>query len=230
MYGLLLSVVLILIRLVWMFPGAYVAHLIRKGLLHQDVPRPPARGIFIVGWTGMRGVVALAAAISLPEILNDGSPFPQRDVMVFLTFCVIFVTLVLQGLTLPPLIHFLGLGGIAPDNIEERGARRAMIEAALAYLEHTRETDTDEFAPVYDELIRSQRRRLNVVESNNSAEYGYRPEDYELWKDLSRKIAALQRATILHLRNQNTINDAVMRKLERELDLFDARYTVPENA
>ncbi len=87
----------------------------------------------------MRGVVALAAAISLPEILNDGSPFPQRDVMIFLTFCVIFVTLVLQGLTLPPLIRFLGLAGVTEDNLEEQAARRAMIEAALAYLEHTRE-------------------------------------------------------------------------------------------
>jgi monovalent cation/hydrogen antiporter len=229
MYGLLLSAVLIVIRLVWIFPGAYAAHLIRTYLLHQEVPRPPARGVFVVGWTGMRGVVALAAAISLPEILNDGSPFPQRDVMIFLTFCVIFVTLVLQGLTLPPLIRFLGLAGVTEDNLEEQAARRAMIEAALAYLEHTREEDIADFAAVYDELIFFQRRRLNVIESNMSAEFGSRPEDYQRWKDLSRKVAALQRATILHLRNENKINDDVMRKLELELDLFDARYAVPEH-
>lgn len=229
LYGLSLSAVLIVIRVFWMYPAAYLANLIRNRLLHQNVPRPPARGIFIVGWTGMRGVVALAAAISLPEILQDGSRFPQRDVMIFLTFCVIFVTLVLQGLTLPPLIRFLGLGGVSADNLEEREARRAMIEAALAYLEHTREEDTGDFAPVYEELIHVQRRRLNVIESNTEAEFGSRPEDYRRWKDVSHKIAALQRATILHLRNENKINDEVLRKLELELDLFDARYAVPEH-
>jgi monovalent cation/hydrogen antiporter len=229
LYGLLLSAVLIVIRVVWMFPGAYAAHLIRRHLLHQEVPPPPVRGVFIVGWTGMRGVVALAAAISLPEILNDGSRFPQRDVMIFLTFCVIFVTLVLQGLTLPPLIRFLGLAGVTEDNLEEQAARRAMIEAALAYLEHTREEDAADFAAVYDELIHAQRRRLNVIDSNASAEFGSRPEDYQHWKDVSRKVAALQRATILHLRNENKINDDVMRKLELELDLFDARHAVPEH-
>jgi monovalent cation/hydrogen antiporter len=228
-YGLLLSAVLIVIRVVWIYPGAFVANQIRRRVFHQNVPLPPARGIFIVGWTGMRGVVALAAALSLPDILKDGSPFPQRDVMIFLTFCVIFVTLVLQGLTLPRLIRFLGLAGVTEDNLEEQAARRAMIEAALAYLEHTREENPDEFAPVYDELIHSQRRRLNVIESNTAAEFGSRPEDYQRWKDLSRKIAALQRATILHLRNENKINDEVMRKLELELDLFDARYSVPEH-
>jgi CPA1 family monovalent cation:H+ antiporter len=176
----------------------------------------------------MRGVVALAAAISLPVRLASGDPFPERNVMIFLTFCVIFVTLVLQGLTLPPLIRRLGLAGASGGNIEEEEARRAMVEAALAYLEHSREDDQPEFAPVYDELIRLYRRRMNVLESNESAEAGYRPEDYQRWRDLSRQLGALQRATILHLRNQNKINDEVLRHLERELDFAEARYSVSE--
>ena len=119
-----------------------------------SMKRLPSRSaIFIVGWTGMRGVVALAAAISLPEMLDSGDPFPERNVMIFLTFCVIFVTLVLQGLTLPPLIRRLGLSGFSGQNAEEDEARRAMIEAALAYLEQGREDAPGEFAPVYDELI-----------------------------------------------------------------------------
>jgi monovalent cation/hydrogen antiporter len=81
----------------------------------------------VVGWTGMRGVVALAAAISLPETLKDGSPFPQRNVIIFLTFSVIFVTLVVQGLTLPPLIRRLGLAGTDGENIEEAQARSRLI-------------------------------------------------------------------------------------------------------
>ncbi|MGA3293660.1 MAG: Na+/H+ antiporter [Candidatus Acidiferrales bacterium] len=226
--GLLFSGAVIALRLIWVYPGGWLSNIIRRRLLHQPEPRPQPRALFIIGWTGMRGVVALAAAISLPVRLASGDPFPERNVMIFLTFCVIFVTLVLQGLTLPPLIRRLGLAGASGGNIEEEEARRAMVEAALAYLEHSREDDQPEFAPVYDELIRLYRRRMNVLESNESAEAGYRPEDYQRWRDLSRQLGALQRATILHLRNQNKINDEVLRHLERELDFAEARYSVSE--
>src|SRR5580704_3501028 len=97
--GALLSATLIVLRLVWAYPGARVAQAIRQHLLHQDALLPPPKSLFIIGWTGMRGVVSLAAAISLPEVLSDGSPFPQRNLIIFLTFSVILVTLVLQGLT-----------------------------------------------------------------------------------------------------------------------------------
>ena len=100
--GALFSAAVILLRLIWVFPGAYASFFVRRKLLQQHESSPSASGIFIVGWTGMRGVVALAAAISLPVALADGRPFPQRDVIVFLTFCVIFVTLVLQEPSLCP--------------------------------------------------------------------------------------------------------------------------------
>jgi monovalent cation/hydrogen antiporter len=184
--------------------------------------------LFVIGWTGMRGVVALAAAISLPKLLDSGAPFPGRNLMIFLTFSVIFVTLVLQGLTLPPLIRRLGLAGITEQNTEEDEARRAMVEAALAYLEHSRDDAGADFVPVYDELIRLFRRRLNALDSNDAAESGSRPEDYRRWTELLRHVGAIQRATVLHLRNQNKINDEVMRRLERELDLTEARYAASE--
>jgi monovalent cation/hydrogen antiporter len=214
----------IVIRLIWIYPGAAISYLIRRRLFHQPETLPNGRAIFIVGWTGMRGVVALAAAISLPVMLDSGDPFPQRNMMLFLTFCVILVTLVLQGLTLPPLISHLGLAGMAGQNTEEVEARRAMAEAALAYLEQTRDDAPAEFATIYDALITLHRRRLKLLESNSSAEGGSRPEDYQRWRDLSRQVGAIQRAAILHLRNENKINDEVMRKLERELDLTEARY------
>lgn len=226
--GLLFSGAVIALRFIWVYPGAWLSNVIRRRLLHQPETLPQLRARFIIGWAGMRGVVALAAAISLPKELASGDPFPERNVMIFLTFCVIFVTLVLQGLTLPPLIRRLGLAGASGANSEEEEARRAMVEAALAYLEHSREDDQPEFTPVYDELIRLYRRRMNVIENNESAEAGYRPEDYQRWRDLSRQVGALQRATILHLRNQNKINDEVMRDLERELDLAEARYSTSE--
>jgi Na+/H+ antiporter len=223
--GLLLSVVLILLRLIWMYPGAWVANIIRRRLLHQPVTLPSGGAIFIVGWTGMRGVVSLAAAISLPVALQNKTPFPQRGLIIFLTFCVIFVTLVLQGLTLPPLIRHLGLAGKSGTKREETQARRAMAEAAVSYLEHLREAEGDRFTPVYDELIRDQRRRLNILEGDSSEETSYRLDDYKRFRELSGQIRSLQRATILHMRNQDQISDEVMRRLEHEIDLMEARFS-----
>jgi len=226
--GMLFSGVVILLRLVWVYPGAAISYAIRRRILHQPETLPKPKALFIIGWTGMRGVVALAAAISLPKLLDSGAAFPGRNMMIFLTFCVIFVTLVLQGLTLPALIRRLGLAGKAGRNEEEEEARRDMVKAALAYLEDCRDDASGEVAPVYDELIRLYRRRLNTLVNDNSAERGSRPEDYQLWSELSQQVRAIQRATVLHLRNQNKINDEVMRRLERELDLTEARYADSE--
>lgn len=222
--GLLFSAVVILLRMVWVYPGGWTSNWIRRRLLHQQESLPDPRYIFVIGWTGMRGVVALAAAISLPRFLNDGTPFPERNVIIFLTFCVIFVTLVLQGLTLPFIIRRLGLSGAVTPNPEEEQARYAMIDAALAYLEHARDTDLPEFKPVYDELIRVQQHHLNLLPGDHAVDTGYRPQDYERYRELSAQIRALQRAALLNLRNHNKINDQVLHRLEQELDLFELKF------
>jgi NhaP-type Na+/H+ or K+/H+ antiporter len=226
-YGLLLSAVLIVLRLFWIFPGAEIAYQIRRKLLHQDVMRANPRSVFIVGWTGMRGVVSLAAAIALPEFLDNGKRFPHRETMIFLTFCVILVTLVFQGLTLPMLIRRLGLVGTAGRNLDEEQARRAMLDAALAYLQHSQETDDPGFAPLYGDLIRFHELRRELLD----AEAGYGTtsrEQVERYKELSRQVRSVQRATILHLRNEGEIDDEVMRRLEREMDLIETRFASSE--
>jgi CPA1 family monovalent cation:H+ antiporter len=229
-YGLLLSIVLILLRMIWMFPGAEVAYQIRRRLLHQEVTRANPKSIFVVGWTGMRGVVALAAAIALPNMLENGRPFPHREVMIFLTFCVILVTLVLQGLTLPHVIRRLGLAGTAENNIDEEQARRAMVEAALAYLEHSRDSDDPRFEPLYDDMIRVQERRRLLIDADASGgQHKTGREHLERYRDISRQVRAVQRATVLHMRNEGEIDDEVMRRLERELDLVEERFSSSEH-
>jgi monovalent cation/hydrogen antiporter len=228
-YGLVLSVLLIALRLIWMFPGAMVANIVRRKLLHQNVPMPNPRAVFIVGWTGMRGVVALAAAISLPLVLDNGDPFPQRDLMIFLTFSVILVTLVLQGLTLPPLIRRLGLSGNSGRHAGEQQARQAMIGAAIAYLEQSRDIDDDGLGPMYDDLIRQQRRRLEMLDGNSTDEAGSHQAYQERYRDVQRLTQGVQRATILHLFNHHEINEDVLRRLEYELDLTEARSIDPEH-
>ncbi|PYU06316.1 MAG: Na+/H+ antiporter [Acidobacteria bacterium] len=223
-YGALFSAAVILLRLIWMFPGARIANLIRRKLLHQDVPVPSVRQIFVVGWTGMRGVVALAAAISLPEKLADGSDFPHRNLTIFLTFSVILVTLVLQGLTLPPLIRLLGLAGLTGRSKEEEDARRAMIEAALERLRAEQERDGQEFQEVYDEIEERYRHRLAALAEHDS-------ESEELahlarYKQLLQELIRIERHTAVSLRNEGRLNDEVLRQIEHELDLSEIRLSL----
>jgi len=225
-YGALFSAILILLRMIWMFPGAYLANFIRTRLLHQDVEFPPVRQIFVVGWTGMRGVLALAAALSLPETLADGSAFPQRNLIIFLTFCVILVTLVGQGLTLPPLIRALGLAGATGHKEEEAEVRRAMVEAALAYLEQARLKDGDEFAAIYEEIEQRYKHRLKNLIGQDDQGVAADRHAYARYLELSRDLLGTERQTALKLRGDGRINDEVLRKVEHELDLTETRLSL----
>jgi monovalent cation/hydrogen antiporter len=222
--GAVFSVLLILLRLAWVFPGAGVSWLLRTRLLRQNERRPAVRQIFVAGWTGMRGVVSLAAALSLPILLTDGSPFPHRNLIIFLTFCVICVTLVLQGVTLPPLIRALGLAGAAGPKREEQEARRVVIEAAVSYLEHAQEKDGKEPARHYEELTRHYRRRLASLQPGG----GTREEvaDRDRFLQLFLEALRVERETAIRLRDESRINDEVLRRIERELDLTESRLVL----
>ena len=104
----LVSIVVIAARFVWIFPAAYLPRWLSPALARRD-PSPPWQWPFILGFTGVRGIVSLAAALAIPFTMSDGRPFPERDLILFLTFAVILVTLVGQGLMLPAMIRVLGL-------------------------------------------------------------------------------------------------------------------------
>lgn len=111
-----ISAATILARLAWVFPGAYLPRWIDRTFFGKEVEYPSWQNVTVVAWTGMRGVVSLAAAMALPRVTNDGHPFPARDLIQFITFWVIFATLVGQGLTLPVLIRWLGVGRETDEN------------------------------------------------------------------------------------------------------------------
>jgi CPA1 family monovalent cation:H+ antiporter len=217
-------VVVILLRLAWVYPGAYLSSLLHRRLLKRPAPLMTGRGTFITGWTGMRGVVSLAAAISLPEFLANGSPFPQRNMIIFLTFCVIFVTLVLQGLTLPALIRRLGLSRENQQNPEEEAARRKMIRSALEQLDRMRADDSPDLDSVYEHVAQHYRARLAAISADEDETEESRPAHVERYRDINRKLRQVERSIAVKLRNENAINDTVLRKLEGELDLLDVRY------
>ena len=219
--GAVSSILVILLRLAWVFSAAWITWLVRTRLLHQDEIWPGLRQIFVTGWIGMRGVVSLAAALALPALLSDGSPFPQRNLIVFLAFCVICVTLVLQGLTLPPLIRALGLAGAAGSKCEEQEARRIVIVAAISHLEDARRKDRKESAPLYEDLTRQYHRRLASLQPSD----GNRGEiaDRDHFLHLFLEALGVERNTAIRLRDEGRINDEVMRRFERELDLTESR-------
>jgi monovalent cation/hydrogen antiporter len=221
-YGAMFSLFLILLRLTWVFPGSHLSYFLRTRLGHRREGPPEPRQIFVIGWTGMRGVVSLAAALALPTTLGDGSPFPQRNLIICLTFCVILVTLVLQGLTLPPLIRLLGLASGQGPDCEELEARRIAIQAALDHLESAKLRDLDAAGEIYDGLANHYRQRLASLTGNGNPQ-GIRAN--ERHRTLFLEGIAAERETVIRLRDEGRIGDAVLRRIERELDLDESRLT-----
>ncbi|WP_058186705.1 Na+/H+ antiporter [Terracidiphilus gabretensis] len=219
--GALFSLILIALRLAWVLPGSHLAFWFNTRVLNRRLPPPRPREVFVVGWTGMRGVISLAGALALPIVLMDGSPFPYRNAIVLLTFCVIFVTLVLQGLTLPPLVRWLGLSGTDGPNCEELEARRIVAGAALTHLTGARERDNIRNEDLYDDLIDHYQNHLASLDLDNQ-EATKKHVDYT---ELSLETLRIERDTAIGLRNEGRINDAVLRRIERELDLSESRLT-----
>jgi CPA1 family monovalent cation:H+ antiporter len=213
---------LIALRLIWVTPAIRFSNWIQS-LRHPEEERVTPPESFVIGWTGMRGVIALAAALSVPEIVN-GVQFRQRNLLVFLTFSVILVTLVLQGLTLPSVIRALGLAGEEGIEPEERYAREQAIKNAIAYLEEGRRTAADGLEHAYDDLIDRYEHRLAEV----TDEDGHGASKAEVYHTLSREARAavqVERRTIIHLRDEGLISDDVLRKLERGLDLEETKLS-----
>ena len=177
----------------------------------------------------MRGVVALAAAIGLPVTLADGSEFPQRNLIVFLTFSVIFVTLVLQGLTLPSLVRFLGLATTPGNTAEEEEARRIITRVRACASRRSPRQDLPDFAEVYDDLARHYRQRfITLAKLNNLQKESVDSADTTVkLLDRHRVVAGdlirIERKTAVRLRNEGRIGDEVLRKIQHELDLSEMR-------
>ncbi|HVY71250.1 MAG TPA: Na+/H+ antiporter, partial [Verrucomicrobiae bacterium] len=212
----------ILIRILWVFPGTYLPRWVSPMIRKCD-PAPNWRWVAIVAWTGMRGVVSLAAAMALPLTMPDGSPFPGRDLILFLTFSVILATLVVQGFTLPPLIRWLGVVDDGEHEREERKARLKANQAALARLselEAAAETEAlTRLRLEYEDRIRQL--EMNEI-SGETARHRVHRGDYE---GLLRETLTIERQVILQLRNEQVINDAVLRRIQRDLDFAEGRLS-----
>jgi Na+/H+ antiporter len=224
--GTLFSGIVILLRMVWVFPGAWISGRVQRLFSPRDHLPLSRRAVFLLGWAGMRGVLALAAALSLPERLNDGTPFPQRNMILFLAFCAIFSTLVLQGLSMPILIRRLGLARGSASEEEEHAARKEMTIAALqAIRDQSEAAPADHYAPMEGYY----RRRLALVESGSGAEHAVAAWNAEQVRVVAQNLRNVERSVVLQLKAENKIHDEVARALEYELDLLDARDAAPHS-
>ena len=225
-YAGIFSVFLIALRLVWVYPAAWLTYFIRRRLLRQRVDPPNPKSVFVIGWTGMRGVIALAAAISLPRTLANGQPYTAGSLILFLAFAIILVTLVVQGLTLPALIRGLGLASTGGRSEEECAGRRASLEAAIAYLEQNQSREAGPFSHVYDDLMHRYRHRLAAVGGGSEQEPEYQLDSatYQHLRAVAAGAVQEERATMIALRNRGELSDESLRRMERELDLLETRY------
>jgi Na+/H+ antiporter len=223
--AVLISAVVIAVRIAWGFTVPYLVRALDRRPT-QVGRRVGPRERLIVGWSGMRGAVSLAAALALPLETASGRPFPQRSLIVFLTFAVIFATLVLQGLTLPALIRRLGVRAGGDDEDEELRARLGATDAALERLDElaveswTRDDTVERLRGLYD----YRRQRLSA-RAGDAQDDGY--EDRSLaYQRLVRELLEAQRRAIVRLRNQGVISNEVMHRIERDLDLEDSRLEI----
>ncbi len=221
--ALLVCAVVIGTRLVWLNTVPYVIRALdRRASVRYR--RAGWRQRLVVGWSGLRGAVSLAAALALP---ND---FPERDLIVFLTLAVIFATLVVQGLTLPWLIRVLGVEDDGASEREELEARAAATEAALAHLERLRGEAWARDGTVERLQGLYEFRRRRIAQWAREDALGDGDEDLESrsrdYQRLVREVLEAQRARIVALRDEGRISDEVMHTIERELDLEDQRLEV----
>ena len=210
----------VLVRILWVFLFAYLPRPV-GGFGKGD--RPEWQRLAVVSWAGMRGAVCLAAALAIPLETDAGLPFPDRELIVFLAFCVILATLVLQGLSLPLVIRRLGIEEDGLDAREEAKARLRAAEAALARLEElvdegwVRDDTADRTRGLYRFRVDRFGARLND-EADDSSE-----ERSRSFQRLRRELLAAERDAVIGLRRDRVISDDVMNRVLRDIALEDVR-------
>ena len=230
LYAVLVSLTVALVRVAWVFPATYLPRLMSRRLRERD-PSPSWRNVAVISWAGMRGVISLAAALSLPLTTEAGAPFPGRDLILFLTFSVILATLVVQGLSLPLIIRALGLEDDGSAEREEVRARREAAEAALARLEELEEEEwvREDTAERVRGMYGYRRSRFVAREKAGTGDGADGPDEDGLeersasYGRLTRELVRAQRERLVRLRDAGHISDEALRRVERDLDLEEAR-------
>ena len=224
-YAAAVAGVVMATRLVTIFPLTYLPRLLSRRLRERD-PYPPWQYPTLIGWTGMRGAVTLAAALGIPLATDSGAAFGDRDLIIYLAFCVVLVTLVFQGGTLPLVIRALGLEDDGLNVKEEAKARIYAADAAIARLDELVQDGT--VLPDTAERLRGayQFRQRRFRARFDDGDDGAIEERSVQYQRARRELLDAERDAIVALRNEGRIAEEVMHSLQRDLDLEDSRLDV----
>ena len=231
-YGLVISLITIVVRLVYVFPIAYVPVWLGNKV-RMDTRNPLWKGPLIVGWAGMRGVVSLASALSIPLLMGSQVAFPHRNLIIFITFIVILVTLVFQGLTLPLLIRWIKINDIPdfPPEVEQEAAIRArLMNVALNRINENYAQQAEE-----NELVQFLRNQLEndlalvqqKMESMDCMDTGQ--EDLEVYNAVLLDIYEVQRRELFAIRKEKQFSDDEIRRQEHQIDFDEAKILKAEH-
>lgn len=226
-YGLIISLIVIVVRLLWIYPVAHVPRWLSKK--ERKSPNPGWKNPLIIGWAGMRGVVSLATALSIPVMMNSETAFPMRNLIIFITFVVIFVTLVFQGLTLPLIIKLTKISEL--DSILPSHEQQASIQIRLNNLSINQLAEkypsnlktnslVENFKNTIENDILQQQSHLESLEMCTN-----RRNDLNEYHEIMLDIFALQRKELFKIKREKEFSDDEIRKAESQLDLNELKIT-----
>jgi Na+/H+ antiporter len=229
-YAVLVTLTAMIVRIVYVFPNAYIPRIFSKKIREREAFPPPSL-VFIVGWAGMRGVVSLAAALSIPLMRTDGTAFPQRNLILFITFVAIFMTLVFQGLTMPLIMRLLNIKEIdetTPAEQQLSTIRLDMAKISLAYLKenYPEEVKSNSKLARFRDQLEHTIRREKQFDSSDSETIERRAEAREEFNHIYLELVERRREALLNLRRQKVFEDEILREYEHTLDLEEARMRI----
>lgn len=226
-YGVIISLIVIAVRMLWIYPIAYLPRWLSKKV--RQNPTPGWKNPLIIGWAGMRGVVSLATALSIPVMMNDQAQFPMRNLIIFITFIVIFITLVFQGLTLPLIIKLIKIEEI--DDILPSHEQQASIQIRLDDLAVNTLVGKYESSIAGNSLVENLLKNLeNDIKLNQghltSLEMcSNRKDDVNEFNDIMLDIFDKQRKELFKIKREKLFSDDEIRKAESQLDLDELKIT-----
>jgi CPA1 family monovalent cation:H+ antiporter len=224
-YGVIISLLTIIIRILWVFPGTYVPRMLFKSI-RENEPNPGWRNVLLVGWSGMRGVVSLASALAVPLTLTNNQAFPHRNLILFITFVVILFTLVIQGLSLKPLIKILKIKGdeTQSENLQALDLRLQLARVTLAHMDgqYAREIEANE---TYKRVRDRYARMIEITQKKLEAEEGVEEQQTFLphYRQMLLELVDVRRRELNRFRHTNAFSEELIREREWELDLEEAR-------
>jgi NhaP-type Na+/H+ or K+/H+ antiporter len=213
------------LRVIMVYLSAFIPRWLSPAVRRRE-KNPGLKLPFIVGWAGMRGVVSLASALAIPLTLNSGEPFPHRNLILFITFVVILITLVFQGLTLPLFIRFLKVEEVddfEPAEEQIEAIRLQLAKESVAYMDQyysTEMSDYETISRIKEQLLRSIRATEKAAVEDNKAALG---SVRQLYRDIMLELVEHRRDGLSRLAIEKKFDDDIIRKMEHNLDLEEAR-------